>query len=130
VKRETIFEICFDSRQQPKKKTISTQKYFIIMCRYEIMESFRGQGYCTRALPMVCLPILKRHRIEKVIITCSPDNIASRKICERYCKYIETVDLPPGNDMYEAGTRQTARFEWSIAIEEEQSSEQINNSKQ
>merc|ERR1712000_538731 len=79
---------------------------------YSINEEFRRRGYCKRAVKLCCEPILQRHHIDRVIITCSPENTGSRKICEFYCQFLEVLDLPPGNDMYESGVRRTSRYVW------------------
>ena len=47
--------------------------------------------------------------------TTTPDNLASRRTCEILgAELVETVELPPGNDMYERGERQKCRYRWVI----------------
>ncbi|MNY80412.1 hypothetical protein D3C86_2214330 [compost metagenome] len=53
--------------------------------------------------------------MEKIIITCNPDNEPSRKTCEYIgANLIEIVDLPPHDDMYQEGERQKCIYEWVL----------------
>lgn len=49
--------------------------------------------------------------IGKVFITCSPDNIASRRTCELSGGIlIDILDIPSWHEMYEMGRRQTCQY--------------------
>ena len=49
---------------------------------YYIKPEERKKGYATKALSLA-LEKYKKHKIEKVLITCLEDNIASRKVIEK-----------------------------------------------
>lgn len=66
---------------------------------YRIYEPFRGHHYAGKAC-LLLFELAKMHKMDYLIITCNPDNDASRKTCEYVkCRLIETVELPPDNDM-------------------------------
>ena len=70
---------------------------------YRIEEEYRGHHYAGKAC-LLLFELARRHDLEYVIITCNPDNYASRKTCE-YAggELIEIVEVPEGNDMRERG---------------------------
>ena len=44
-------------------------------------------------------------------ITCNPDNIASRRTCERLGAEMKgVIDVPPGHILYARGERQKCRY--------------------
>ena len=66
---------------------------------YEIDEQYRGHHYAAQACELL-FSLAKKHEMSHVLITCNPDNIASRKTCE-YLNgiLIEIAELPKDNDM-------------------------------
>jgi tagatose 1,6-diphosphate aldolase len=79
---------------------------------YEIEPQHRGHHYAARACAAVA-SIARHHGMHTVWITVEPDNIASRRTCERLgCHLVEIVDLPPDCDMYRAGERRKCRYRW------------------
>jgi tagatose 1,6-diphosphate aldolase len=53
--------------------------------------------------------------MKKVIISCNPNNIPSRRTCEKVGASLKNiVDLPTDNDLYQRGERQTCIYEWEI----------------
>ena len=66
---------------------------------YHINEKYRGHHYAGKAC-LLLFELAKMHGMNHIIITCNPDNYASRKTCEYVgCRLIETVILPDDNDM-------------------------------
>ncbi|MEW6307508.1 MAG: GNAT family N-acetyltransferase [Bacillota bacterium] len=81
---------------------------------YEVLEEFRGNGYAAKACMLVAR-VAVAHGLDRLIITCNPDSLPSRRTCEKLgARLIETVDLPPDNDMYQEGERQKCRYEWTL----------------
>lgn len=81
---------------------------------YSIDEPHRGNGYAAKACRII-KQVALAHDIQKLIITCNPDNIASRKTCENVgAVLVEIADLPPDNEMYKLGARKKCRYEWNI----------------
>ena len=66
---------------------------------YRVEEPYRGRHYAGKACRLL-FELARRHGMEYVIITCNPDNRASRKTCE-YAggELVEIVELPEDNDM-------------------------------
>ncbi|NKB69478.1 MAG: GNAT family N-acetyltransferase [Candidatus Latescibacteria bacterium] len=48
---------------------------------YEVAPDHRGQRYAARSCKLL-LPLAAQHGINPVLITCDPDNWASRRTCE------------------------------------------------
>ena len=66
---------------------------------YEIDEPYRGNHYAAKACELL-FSLAKRHEMSYVLITCNPDNIASRKTCEYLNgNLLEIAELPKNNDM-------------------------------
>jgi predicted acetyltransferase len=77
---------------------------------YVVNAAQRGHGYAARACRLL-LPLALSHGLKTLWITCSPDNVASQRTCERLgAEYVETVDLPEDTDMYQRGRRQVCRY--------------------
>ena len=73
---------------------------------YTVHEEFRGNHYAGKAC-LLLLSLARKHNMEYLYITCSPDNYASKKTCEYAGAALEAVvDLPMDNDMYLDGERQ------------------------
>lgn len=70
---------------------------------YSINEEYRGHHYAGKAC-LLLFELAKRHNMDYLIISCDPDNFASRKTCE-YAggKLSEIAELPEGNDMRSNG---------------------------
>ena len=81
---------------------------------YRIEKSYRGNSYASKACKII-KQIAIAHGLEKVIITCNPDNFPSRITCEKSgLKLKEIVDLPLDNEMYKHGERQKCIYEWIL----------------
>ena len=66
---------------------------------YRIEEEYRGRHYAGKAC-LLLFELAKKHRMDHIIITCNPDNYASRKTCEYAgCRLTEIATLPEDNDM-------------------------------
>lgn len=77
---------------------------------YSVEPPYRGHRYAARSCLLV-LPLARLHGARELWITTNPDNAASRRTCEIIgAKYIETVPVPPGNDMYDRGDREKCRY--------------------
>ncbi len=81
---------------------------------YMIKESYRGNSYASKACKII-KNVAVAHGMNRLIITCNPDNLPSRKTCEKAgLKLKEIVNLPPYNEMYERGERQKCIYEWIL----------------
>ena len=77
---------------------------------YHVYPPARGHHYAERAARLV-LPLARRHAMKSLIITCNPDNIPSRRTCERLgASLIDIVALPPDNPLFLRGERAKCRY--------------------
>ena len=66
---------------------------------YSIKEEYRGHHYAGKAC-ILLFELARKHGMDHIIITCDPDNHASRKTCEYAgCELVEIAELPEDNDM-------------------------------
>ena len=78
---------------------------------YAINKTYRGHYHAAKACELV-KTVAKAHGMDELFITCNPDNIPSRKTCERIGAILtEIVDLPEDNDMYLEGERQKCKYQ-------------------
>lgn len=70
---------------------------------YEIDEARRGRHYALRACRLV-LPVAKAHGMQRLYITCTVSNTASRKTIERLgAVLLEIADIPESCFFWRAG---------------------------
>jgi predicted acetyltransferase len=61
------------------------------------------------------IPLAKAHGMTHLWITCNPENAASRRTIERLgATFVEVVDIPKSNLLYEKGERQKCRYRLDI----------------
>lgn len=77
----------------------NTSVYYGGNIGYTIEEKYRGHHYAGKAC-LLLFELAKKHDMEYLIITCNPNNYASRKTCE-YAggMLVEIAKLPADNDM-------------------------------
>ena len=72
---------------------------------YGIDEAYRGHRYAAKACALL-FKQAKKHGLEYLIITCTPENAASARTCEIAGGHlIETAEIPEDNEMYAEGKR-------------------------
>ena len=81
---------------------------------YSINEEYRGHHYAGKAC-LLLFELAKRHNMDYLIISCDPDNFASRKTCE-YAggKLSEIAELPEGNDMRSNGETEKCIYKFML----------------
>lgn len=78
---------------------------------YSINEAYRGNHYAQKACEIV-IKVARAHGMKELVITCNPDNMPSRRTCERLgASLLEVVDLPEWTEMYQEGERQKCRYQ-------------------
>ncbi len=81
---------------------------------YLVFPPARGKRYAERSLRLL-LPLAARHGMSELWITTNPDNIPSRRTCERLgAEYVQTVDVPPKHPLYQRGERRKCRYRLPI----------------
>lgn len=77
---------------------------------YNVSEQYRGNHYAAKAVVLLD-ELAKRHNMNNLEITCNPDNIPSRKTCERVGgKLLEIVRIPKYSEQYARGDRFKCRY--------------------
>lgn len=81
---------------------------------YGIEEEYRGHHYAGKAC-LLLFELARKHDLNYLIITCNPDNYASRKTCE-YAggELLEIVKLPEDSDMREKGEVEKCIFRFVL----------------
>ena len=66
---------------------------------YSVLEEHRGRHYAEKAVRLLFI-LAKKHDLGYLYITCRPENIPSRRTCERLGgTFMGIEELPPDNDM-------------------------------
>ena len=74
--------------------------YYLGNIGYTVYIPYRGHHYATKASRLL-LQLAKDEGVDELIITCSPENIASYKtIMQIPAEYLYTVDVPKEHDLY------------------------------
>ena len=80
---------------------------------FEIHEPFRGHHYAEQACR--ALAPFVRSVYPAVILTCDPDNQASRRTIERLgACFLDEVAVPPTAPQFERGSRLKRRYRWVL----------------
>jgi len=81
---------------------------------YHVDMPYRGHNYAEKAC-RIAFHQAKKHNMEELAITCNPDNIPSRRTCEKLGGYLkEIVDVPTDTELYQMGDRQKCIFLYEL----------------
>lgn len=81
---------------------------------YRVDENYRGHHYAGKACRLL-FELARKHQLGYVIITCNPDNLASRKTCDYLGgELLEIAELPEDNDMRADGETQKCIFRFEL----------------
>ena len=81
---------------------------------YHVYPAARGHRYAQRACRLL-FPLARAHGFSSLWITCNPDNIPSRRTCERLGgTLVNIVPLPLDNVLYTQGDRDKCRYRIDI----------------
>lgn len=81
---------------------------------YGVEELYRGRRIASRACNLI-KKVANDLGMKRLIITCNPDNYASRRTCEIIgAKLIEIVDIPETSDAFAPDEQKKCRYEWII----------------
>jgi tagatose 1,6-diphosphate aldolase len=77
---------------------------------YSVEPQFQGRHFAERAVRLI-LPLARQHGLTELWITCSPDNLASRRTLERLgARFIEELDVPKDYPLPEGAIRRKCRY--------------------
>ncbi|MBR5341214.1 MAG: GNAT family N-acetyltransferase [Erysipelotrichaceae bacterium] len=95
--------------------TIEGDMYYYGHVGYNVLRRFRGHGYAYEACKVLFRIARKEFGMEELIITCSPENIASYKTLVKLGgEMIEQVDVPPNHRLYMLGEKTKCIFRYKI----------------
>ena len=99
------------------RMTVEGDMYYYGHIGYNIIRCFRGHNYAYRA----CLVLFDIARYEfnmdELIITCSPENIASYKTLMKLGgELIELVEVPKNHHLYAIGENRKYIFRYRISL--------------
>lgn len=81
---------------------------------YHIDENYQGHHYAGKAC-LLLFQLAKKHKMEYLIITCNPDNHASRRTCEYAGGTLEKiVQIPDDNDMRKIGETEKCIYRFHL----------------
>jgi len=77
---------------------------------YEIYQQYRGNRLASKACKLLFL-LAKKHQMDTVYITCSPENTASMKTCEYSgAEFVGIIDVPSSHDLFKTGQKKTCQY--------------------
>ena len=83
---------------------------------YSVVPEHRGHGHAGAALRLL-VPIARQHGMAELWITCTPDNMASRRTLEKVgAVYVETVRVPLDSDLHARGDYEMRRYRLDLPI--------------
>ncbi|MBR2825374.1 MAG: GNAT family N-acetyltransferase [Solobacterium sp.] len=83
---------------------MNDELYYAGNIGYRIEEMYRGNHYAYYTCLLLFEIAKKEYDMDELIITCSPDNIPSKKTLEKLKGvYIETIDVPHSHWLYRQG---------------------------
>jgi len=77
---------------------------------YHVYPPARGRRYAERSCRLL-FPLARQHGMSRLWITCNPDNVASRRTCERLGgRLTSIVAVPESDPLYARGDREKCRY--------------------
>ena len=84
--------------------------YYLGHIGYRIEAEFRGHGYAARACALM-MPLMRDLQLKSVCITANPENVPSRKTCEKLGCQLESIPaVPPAYQAMCGGARFKCRY--------------------
>ena len=81
---------------------------------YRVDEAYRGHHYAAKAC-LLLFELARKHQLGHILITCNPNNHASRKTCEYVgATLLETAELPEDSDMRQKGETKEMIFRFDL----------------
>lgn len=78
--------------------------YYAGQVGYRIYYPYRGHGYAYEACLLLFSLAKQKYGFHELLITCSPDNIASHKTLEKlHGTFLKTVNVPKAHWLYQRG---------------------------
>lgn len=85
---------------------MNNELYYAGNIGYRIFDSWRGHHYAYEACKILFVLAKKEYHMTNLIVTCSPENIASKKTLEKLGgTLVETVEVPEWHWLYKRGEK-------------------------
>jgi predicted acetyltransferase len=81
---------------------------------YGVFAPARGHHYAERSCRLL-FNLARMHGLRELWITCNPENVASRRTCERLgAQLVGIVPVPPRHVLYQRGDRHKCRYRMDL----------------
>lgn len=97
--------------------TVEGDMYYYGHIGYNILKAYRGNGYAYWACLVLFKIANKEFHMDELIVTCSPENIASYKTLTKLNgEIIDLVDVPKNHTLYLIGETKKYIFRYKISL--------------
>ena len=97
--------------------TVEGDMFYYGHIGYNILKAHRGHGYAYEACRVLFGIAKEEFDMDELIITCSPENIASYKTLKKLNgELLELVKVPPGHPLYAIGEKTKYIFRYRISL--------------
>ena len=97
--------------------TIEGDMYYYGHIGYNVLRQHRGNSYAYHACRVLFRIAKEEFGMDELIITCSPENIASYSTLKRLDgELLELVKVPPGHPLYTVGEKTKYIFRYRINL--------------
>ena len=88
--------------------------YYIGNIGYSVYPTHRGRHFAAKACVLL-YDLARRHGMDELYITCTPDNAASKRTCELAGgKFVEQCDVPEDSPSYRPDLKAVCRYRVSL----------------
>lgn len=95
--------------------TVEGFMYYYGNIGYNVIEKYRGNNYAYYACMLLFKVAKKEFGLDTLLVTCSPDNIASKKTLEKlHGTLIAKVDVPEQHELYKLGEKRKYVYKFNI----------------
>jgi len=97
--------------------TVKGDMYYYGHVGYNIIKQYRGNHYAYHACKILFEIAHKEFDLDELIITCSPENVASYKTLKKLNgELIEQVEVPSSHPLYKVGEKSKYIFRYRINL--------------
>lgn len=111
-----IFTVCLRGRNEKIGECdlrigMNRELYYAGNIGYRIFPPYRGHGYAYDACRMLLKIAKEEYNMKEILITCSPDNIPSRRTIEKAgFQFVDKVNVPADHYLYLRGEKIKNRY--------------------
>ena len=97
--------------------SIAGEMYYYGHVGYNILKQYRGNKYAYYACKVLFEIAKQEFKMGELIITCSPENIASYKtLVDLNGELVELIDVPSNHNLYKFGETKKYVFKYKLTI--------------